>query len=425
MQHATATDVGMRRNSNQDSHAVVTASDWQSWHERGHLFVVADGMGAHAAGELASKLAADGIPHAYQSYRNDSPPDAILKAVRATNQQIHHRGSANTDFHNMGTTASVLLILPQGALVAHVGDSRIYRQRQHVLEQLTFDHSLVWEMRASGQLPNNEEAAATIPANVITRSLGPQAKVLVDLEGPHPIESGDTFLLCSDGLTGCVKDEEIGPLLHSLPPTDAARMLVDLANLRGGPDNITVIIVRVTGPQITTSSASAEPLVVGGQRENTKVRPELWTAMGILAMAMVFFGVAGWTTMAWAVAAVILLLTALVLIQKFEGDSHNGPVQLSNHQLGKGPHTRIHCPPCSDFVSKLENISNQLRDATKDKEWKIDWETFNTSVTSARSATNQKNFADAVRGYAHAIIHIMGELRNQDFQDTRGPLLNR
>jgi len=129
-------------------------------------------------------------------------------------------------------------------------------------------------------------------------------------------------------------------------------------------------------------------LVVGGQRENTKVRPELWTAMGILAMAMVFFGVAGWTTMAWAVAAVILLLTALVLIQKFEGDSHNGPVQLSNHQLGKGPHTRIYCPPCSDFVSKLENISNQLRDATKDKEWKIDWETFNTSVTSARSATN-------------------------------------
>ncbi len=135
----------------------------------------------------------------------------------------------------MGTTASALLLLPQGALTGHVGDSRVYRLRGKCLEQLTFDHSLVWEMSAAGQLPKNA-LPGFVPKNIITRSLGPHADVKVDLEGPYPLEAGDTFLLCSDGLSGQVSDEEIGALLHCLPPAEAAQVLVDLANLRGGPD---------------------------------------------------------------------------------------------------------------------------------------------------------------------------------------------
>src|ERR1700730_12350012 len=242
--HVELTDVGMRRANNQDSRAVLMASDVESWRRRGHVFVVADGMGAHAAGELASKMAADGIPHNYYKLRDEPPPDAIRKSIREVNEQIHRRGQANAEFHGMGTTASVLVILPQGALVAHVGDSRVYRVRGGRLEQLTFDHSLVWEMAASGQLPK-DAAPNLVPKNIITRSLGPHKEVRVDLEGPYPIEVGDTFLLCSDGLSGQVKDEEIGPILSALSPSEAVRLLIDMANLRGGPDNITAIVARV------------------------------------------------------------------------------------------------------------------------------------------------------------------------------------
>ncbi len=145
-----------------------------------------------------------------------------------------------------------LVLLPQGALVAHVGDSRVYRLRGTRLEQLTFDHSLVWEMSAAGQLPK-DALPGFVPKNIITRSLGPHASVQVDLEGPFPLEAEDTFLLCSDGLTGQVCDEEIGVLLQCLPPADAAQVLIDLANLRGGPDNVTVIIARVKGPALTAA----------------------------------------------------------------------------------------------------------------------------------------------------------------------------
>ena len=133
----------------------------------------------------------------------------------------------------------------------------MYRQRGNVIEQLTFDHSLQWELKAKGGDIEN------VPSNVITRSLGPHEEVEVDLEGPFPVESGDSYLICSDGLSGEVSDSEIGAAMATLPHEQAARFLLDLANLRGGPDNITIIIVRVQGPEFTTDVQQMEPLVVG------------------------------------------------------------------------------------------------------------------------------------------------------------------
>src|SRR5687767_7575345 len=153
--YAAETDVGMRRSNNQDSHGVVLAADVEGYLLRGHLFIVADGMGAHAAGELASKLAVDGISHLYHKHREFSPPEALVAAIQETNAEIHRRGEANADFHNMGTTTSALVLLPQGAFVGHVGDSRVYRLRGDNYEQLTFDHSLVWEIRHSTPLSEN------------------------------------------------------------------------------------------------------------------------------------------------------------------------------------------------------------------------------------------------------------------------------
>ena len=135
------------------------------------------------------------------------------------------------------------VLLPQGAVAAHIGDSRVYRLRQNKLEQLTFDHSLVWEMKAAGQLTAEEEAQGKVPKNVITRSLGPYPECKVDLEGPFPISVGDSFLLCSDGLTGVISDAEIAAFMANMPPAEAVKVLVDLANLRGGPDNITVCLL--------------------------------------------------------------------------------------------------------------------------------------------------------------------------------------
>src|SRR5213078_2540000 len=125
---------------------------------------------------------------------------ALERAVVEANQVIHTRGQQNAEFKGMGTTGTALVLREDGALVGHVGDSRAYRVRGGVIEQLSFDHSLLWEL-ARRQRKHPDELTG-IPPNVIVRSLGPEASVQVDVEGPHPLEAGDVFLLCSDGLSG-------------------------------------------------------------------------------------------------------------------------------------------------------------------------------------------------------------------------------
>jgi len=249
---ASLTDTGMRRKNNQDSLNSLVSSDETFWRQRGHLFLVADGMGAHAAGELASKLAADSIPHYYSKDLDSEPVVALRQAIIEANNIIFQRGQANLEFQGMGTTCSILLLLPEGAIVAHVGDSRIYRLRNGQLDQLSFDHSLVWEMQAAGRV-SAEAAEMHLPKNIITRSLGPNRSVQIDLEGPFPIFPGDVYLLCSDGLTGPISDQQIGTILGCMPPEEATRTLIDMANLRGGPDNISVTVVQVDHPPVAQS----------------------------------------------------------------------------------------------------------------------------------------------------------------------------
>ncbi|HEV3166182.1 MAG TPA: protein phosphatase 2C domain-containing protein [Isosphaeraceae bacterium] len=262
---AAATDTGMRRSNNQDSFIIVRASTPESWRQRGHLFMVADGMGAHAVGELASKMACDNIPHTYNKAKNSSASEAITKAYQNVSAQIHGRAAANRDFQGMGTTSSALILIPEGALIAHVGDSRVYRMRGGRIDQLSFDHSLVWELVRRNHL-TPEQAQKAVPKNVITRSLGPDPNVEVDLEGPFAVEPGDVFLLCSDGLSGPVSDLELGAFSSNFHPEDACRYVLHLANLRGGYDNITVLIVRV-GPWVDPNAAAdtPEPVPVGAR----------------------------------------------------------------------------------------------------------------------------------------------------------------
>ncbi len=265
---ASGTDTGMRRANNQDSHAIVRASSRESWKIRGHLFMVADGMGAHAAGELASKMACDNIPHNYQKSKTGTPSENLTKAYREVGTQIHSKAKANKDFQGMGTTCSTLILGPVGALIAHVGDSRVYRIRKGRIDQLTFDHSLVWELVRRNHL-SPDQAGKAVPKNVITRSLGPDPTVEVDIEGPIAVEPGDVFVLCSDGLSGPVTDDEIGVFASNFHPRDACRYLVQLANLRGGHDNITVVLCRI-GPWKVPSPGEGESDADGASAKKSR-----------------------------------------------------------------------------------------------------------------------------------------------------------
>src|SRR5437899_2016780 len=215
-------------------------------------------MGAHAVGELASKIAIDNIPHIYFKHAQEGPSVALRRAILETNSAIHARGQQNREFEGMGTTGTALVLRPEGVWVGHVGDSRAYRVRGGKIEQLSFDHSLVWELaRRQGVRP---EELQGIPSNVIVRSLGPEPLVQVDIEGPHPIKPGDIYVVCSDGLSGPVSDREIGAVVSVLPPKEACRFLINLANLQGGPDNITAIVVHVAGQAASESSNSTPDL---------------------------------------------------------------------------------------------------------------------------------------------------------------------
>jgi len=237
------TDVGLKRGHNEDNFLI---------NEELNLFVVADGMGGHAGGEYASAIAVNTVEEIVSSMAvgGDEVDDPIeltrqklTHAIRLSGRRIFEKAREQTEFHGMGTTVVVVLVENGNAFVAHVGDSRVYLLRDGAIEQVTEDHSLIAEKIRHG-LITPEEAKNHRMRNVITRSLGYQEDVEVDLT-VRAIRRGDQYLLCSDGLSGHVEDEEMANLLLSNSPQNAARKLVVLACDRGGDDNITTVIARV------------------------------------------------------------------------------------------------------------------------------------------------------------------------------------
>ena len=231
VQYASRTDVGMRRTANQDSLVTRLSTEAEEWDRVGHLFVVADGMGGHAVGDLASRITVETLPHAYLKSDAETITDRVRSAVVAANRAIGDKARENPEFADMGTTCCALALSSEGAVIGHVGDSRVYRVRDGRTEQLTFDHSLQWEMIRQGHA-TVENVDLLHPRNVITRCLGPEQNVQVDIEGPFDVRKGDHFVLCSDGLTGHLSDREIGSIVSHLNPAEATRLLIDLANFR-------------------------------------------------------------------------------------------------------------------------------------------------------------------------------------------------
>ncbi len=238
---ASQSDVGLKRSTNQDAMSVFVRGDGSQ------LLVVADGMGGHQGGEIASQLAVDAIGATFKT--SSGPATQILHdAFLSANAQIRARAQREPHLMGMGTTGVALWLGSDGRIfVAHVGDSRAYRFRYGCLEALTADHSVVGEMLRRGLL-TQAEAEVHPRRNELMRSIGSLDGLEVDVAevGGEP---GDQFLLCSDGLCGVIDDAEIGAALLREPPPSAARRLIELANARGGPDNITVQIAALRQPR--------------------------------------------------------------------------------------------------------------------------------------------------------------------------------
>ena len=236
-------DIGKRRKSNQDYTATFTNQKNQL------LALLADGMGGHQAGDIASRQAVEEIGIAWEATTIDDSEKAVqwfLQHIQQTNQRIFEKGQSQPTLSGMGTTLEVVTLLDNHLALAHVGDSRIYLFREQRLIALTEDHTLVNALLKSGEI--TQEMAENHPRkNIITRSLGMPGSLEVDVAN-HKIEDHDQLLLCSDGLTNMVSEPKITQiLLEAASLQDASQRLIEEANAKGGLDNITVLLIDVGG----------------------------------------------------------------------------------------------------------------------------------------------------------------------------------
>lgn len=252
------TDAGCIRRTNEDNgrHIIPFADEAQN--NRGTLTIVADGMGGHSSGEVASEMAVELISHFYYEKESGSTAEALKSAIEQSSNLIFKTSVTEEKFFGMGTTVVALAVLNDTAFAAHVGDSRLYRLRERQMELLTMDHSQVMEMVKQGVI-SMAEAHTHEDKNIILRAVGTQPTVEVEVSEPFPVEAGDEFLLCSDGLCDMVEDEEILKIwLDANDIHSTGEELIKIAKERGGHDNITAGLVRISTANEAAASRSAK-----------------------------------------------------------------------------------------------------------------------------------------------------------------------
>jgi protein phosphatase len=241
---AHLSDVGRVRARNEDYVGAFEPDDPELLRARGRLFVVADGMGGYARGDVASRLAVESLHRTYfEPERSEPLPEALRVSVQIANEAVYRESRLTGGEPPMGTTLTALVIRDHDAFVAHVGDSRAFLVRGRQIRQLTEDHSLVAQLVRGGVL-SQTEAEHHPSAHVILRALGLAEDVEIEVQGPLVLRSGDTLVLSTDGLTRLVRPHEIRRLAKIRPLRQACERLVSMANERGGPDNITLQVIR-------------------------------------------------------------------------------------------------------------------------------------------------------------------------------------
>lgn len=403
VQYATISDIGMRRKNNQDSATVQLCADHEVWSQYGHLFIVADGMGGHAVGELASKIAVDTIPLTFFKSRAEDTQKALLEAIENANAAINERGMQNEEFKRMGTTCVALVLSPHGAITGHVGDSRIYRIRDDRIEQLTFDHSLHWELQRAGRLKPGDVFLPEAK-HVITRSLGPEPSVKVDINGPHPVSPGDRFVLCSDGLTGHLKDAEIGMIVRELPIEQSSKLLVNLANLRGGSDNVTVVVAEASKKAGPKEPNSEVPMAT--RRNSSTGMGPFWTLAFWVTVVVLGIGVILLTMLQYLVGGVVGgvgLVSLSILIWQWMARREATSSASSDATVHAQTYTMASARPTKEFMAGLAKIERELHRIANEESWDIDWPTHANSITAAREAIDKKQTRRAMSELGQAI----------------------
>ncbi|MEM7812383.1 MAG: protein phosphatase 2C domain-containing protein [Planctomycetota bacterium] len=398
-------DVGMRREKNEDSTAVRMVTEKPDWTHRGHLFVVADGMGGHAVGELASRLAVEGVPRAFAESDERDAGGALTAAITQTNARVYRKGQSNPSFERMGTTCTALCLGPEGATIGHVGDSRVYRVRGKQLNQLTFDHSLQWELARRRGI-SVDVAEMYEPKNVIVRSLGPEPAVEVDIEGPFAVLNGDVYVVCSDGLNRHVNDTEIGVIAEFFPAPEAARMLINLANHRGGGDNVTVIVARV-GPSPPAAGPDPTP------PDPTAPAPAWLIASGVavglsLVAGLVSFAFAPVTAVIMVgVASLFLSLIGFRLWQLWYRRTLERPLHAQGRTSAWRAYRSADVKLTEGFVKHLMEIESDLDEAARIEEWPVPRAEYEKMSRSAKDSLTRKDLESAARSFGAAIDVLM------------------
>ena len=242
---AALTDVGCQRENNEDSYGYWESDDDAVFSRLGRLAVVADGMGGHEGGQVASHIAVDAIQETYSNASDADPQKALIAALQEAHHRIQRRANEDPELQGMGTTCTACAIVGSRAYFAHVGDSRLYLLRNGNLRVLSRDHSLVARLIETGVI-RQEDAESHPQKHVLTAALGVADDVEPDFPAePLSLEKSDVLLICTDGLWGQLSETELTYVLSSQAPANACESLVRLAKEHGGPDNVTLQIARV------------------------------------------------------------------------------------------------------------------------------------------------------------------------------------
>jgi len=242
---AGLSDVGCQRENNEDRYSYWEAADDQQFPLKGRLAIVADGMGGYEGGQEASRIAVEAIEELYANTFTGDPRSWLLAGFQAAHNRIQEYAVKYPDLHGMGTTCTAIALLDHLLYYAHVGDSRLYLVRDSSISRLTHDHSYVGRLVANGVI-RAEEAESHPQRHILTAALGAGNTVTPDSpEQPVSLQSGDVLVLCTDGLWGLLNDQEIQGAVTGKTSDEICHALVETAKKRGGPDNITVQVLRV------------------------------------------------------------------------------------------------------------------------------------------------------------------------------------
>ena len=243
---AGLSDVGCQRENNEDRYSYWESADDQQFALKGRLAIVADGMGGYEGGQEASRIAVETIESVYRDGVMGGPRSWLLEGFQAAHNRIQEYAINNPDLHGMGTTCTAIALLGNLLYYAHVGDSRLYLVRDSSISRVTQDHSYVGRLVATGVI-RADEAESHPQRHILTAALGAGDTVTPDSpEQPVSLQSGDVLVLCTDGMWGLMHDHEIQKIVIGKSCEEICRALVDTAKKRGGPDNITVQVLRLT-----------------------------------------------------------------------------------------------------------------------------------------------------------------------------------